>query len=211
MDSIINLPSFILAGILLNLTPGQDTMYILGRSIAQGRKAGIYSVLGISSGALIHVTASAFGLSAILMTSAVVFSIIKYIGAGYLIYLGVRMFLNKKDNLDIKVNSLNSNTDYSTMYRQGILTNLLNPKVALFFLAFLPQFINPAHTDGPLPFFFLGGIFITTGTIWCFVVVYFSSYATTMLRRRKSIMHFLDKACGGLFVFLGLKLALEKN
>ena len=81
----------------------------------------------------------------------------------------------------------------------------------MFFLAFLPQFINPAHTDGPLPFLFLGSIFLTTGTIWCLIVAVFSSYATDMLRRKVSVMRFMEKICGGLFVFLGLKLAFEKN
>ena len=209
MEAITNLSSFIMAGILLNLTPGQDTIYILGRSIAQGRKAGIFSVLGISTGALFHIAASAFGLSAILMTSAVVFSIIKYAGAGYLVYLGIRMYFGKKSDLNVK-GEYNSNTKLSAIYKQGILTNVLNPKVALFFLAFLPQFIDPSRASGPFPFLILGSIFLTTGTIWCLVVAVFSSYLTTVLRRKMNIMRFMEKICGGIFIMLGIKLALEK-
>jgi len=211
MDSITNLSTFIMAGILLNLTPGQDTFYILGRSISQGRKAGIFSVLGISTGALLHITASAFGLSAILMISTLIFSAIKYVGAGYLVYLGIKMFFNQKGNLNVRPDAVNSKIKYSAIYRQGILTNILNPKVALFFLSFLPQFIIPTQTKGPLPFLFLGSIFLTTGTIWCLIVAIFSSYVPDMLRRKASIMRILEKVCGGLFVFLGFKLAFNKN
>jgi RhtB (resistance to homoserine/threonine) family protein len=211
MDSVTNLTSFVLAGILLNLTPGQDTLYILGRSIAQGRKAGICSVLGISTGALFHISASALGLSAILMTSAVIFAVIKYAGAAYLIYLGIKMFFSKKDNPKINARPANSKVKYSRIYGEGILTNVLNPKVALFFLAFLPQFIKPDQTDGPLPFFFLGSIFLTTGTIWCIIVAVCSSYVTEVMRKKANITRTLDKICGGVFIFLGLKLALEKN
>ncbi len=211
MDSINNLTSFVIAGILLNLTPGQDTIYILGRSIAQGRKAGIISVLGISTGALFHISASAFGLSAILMASASVFSIIKYIGAGYLVYLGIRMFLSKNGAFGTTFDSASEKANYLRTYRQGILTNVLNPKMALFFLAFLPQFINPTSANSPLPFFFLGSIFLTTGTIWCLIVAVFSSYVTDTLRRKPGIKRIMEKISGGLFIFLGLKLAIEKN
>ena len=211
MDSINNLASFVIAGILLNLTPGQDTIYILGRSIAQGRKAGVVSVLGISTGALFHIAASAFGLSAILMASAIVFSIIKYIGAGYLVYLGIRMLLSKNDALGTAVDSASTKVNYIRIYKQGILTNILNPKMALFFLAFLPQFIQPTKANSPLPFLILGCIFLTTGTIWCLIVALFSSYATDTLRQRPSIKRIMEKISGGLFIFLGLKIAIEKN
>jgi threonine/homoserine/homoserine lactone efflux protein len=211
MDSINNLASFVIAGILLNLTPGQDTIYILGRSITQGRKAGIVSVLGISTGALFHIAASAFGLSAILMASAIVFSIIKYIGAGYLVYLGIRMLLSKNDALGTAFDSASTKVRYIRIYTQGILTNVLNPKMALFFLAFLPQFINPTKANSPLPFLFLGSIFLTTGTIWCLIVAVFSSYVTDTLRQRAGIKRIMEKISGGLFILLGLKLAIEKK
>ncbi len=211
MDSIINLPSFVLAGILLNLTPGQDTMYILGRSISQGRKAGFYSALGIGTGSLFHIAASAFGLSAILLSSALIFMIIKFVGAGYLIYLGLKMALGKVSLPIAGEINLSARSSYLKIYKQAILTNVLNPKVALFFLAFLPQFIDPSKADGPAPFLILGGIFLTTGTIWCLIVARFSAYLAGRLRGNATFSKYIKKFCGGLFVLLGLKLALEKN
>ena len=211
MHSIINLPSFVLAGILLNLTPGQDTMYILGRSISQGRKAGVYSALGISTGALFHIAASAFGLSAILLSSALVFMVIKFMGAGYLIFLGIRMAISKGDlTIDGRHNTI-SGINYLKIYKQAILTNVLNPKVALFFLAFLPHFIDPSKADGPVPFLILGGIFLTTGTIWCLIVARFSAHLAKRFRENAAVSRYIKKCCGGLFILLGLKLALEKN
>ncbi len=211
MEAVSNLSSFVIAGILLNLTPGQDTMYILGRSIAQGRQAGILSVLGVSTGAVIHTLAASLGLSAILMTSAIAFSIVKYLGAAYLVYLGVRMFIGNKRKDGTNPNSKTAELKYAAVYRQGILTNLLNPKVAIFFMAFLPQFINPEYARGFWPFLFLGSIFITTGTIWCLVIVFFSSFATRTLKEKAIVKKMMDRISGGIFFLLGVKLAFEKN
>ncbi len=211
MHSIVNLPSFVLAGILLNLTPGQDTMYILGRSISQGRKAGFFSALGIGTGSLFHIAASAFGLSAILLSSALIFTVIKFIGAGYLIYLGIRMASGKGSFPADGEFNRSSRASYLKIYKQAILTNVLNPKVALFFLAFLPQFIDPSKADGPTPFLILGGIFLTTGTIWCLIVARFSAFLAQRLRGNAVFSRYIRKCCGGLFVLLGIKLALEKG
>lgn len=159
----------------MNITPGTDTMYIVSRSVSQGKKAGIYSVLGISTGSLVHTFLAAVGLSVILTTSVVLFTIIKIIGAGYLIYLGVRMLIQKSSNLELKDTKSMS---LKKIYTQGLLTNVTNPKVALFFISFLPQFISGDNTYGPLPFIILGLSFVMTGTVWCLLVAIFSSYAT---------------------------------
>src|SRR5688572_17757176 len=127
---------FIVTGLLLNITPGQDTLYIVGRSMSQGRRAGLLSVVGISSGCLVHSFAAAFGLSAILATSAQAFLIVKLAGAAYLIYLGARMLLDR--SRELTVGSFDADRGWA-IFRAGFLTNLLNPKVALFFMAFLPQ------------------------------------------------------------------------
>src|SRR6476659_1322301 len=132
---------FLVAGILLNLTPGPDTLYILGRSVAQGREAGIASAFGISLGSIFHTCAAALGLSAILATSALAFSAIKLLGGAYLVFLGVKMLLDRRKRLSLPAHFRWSTT--AAAFRQGVLTNILNPKVALFFLAFLPQFIDP--------------------------------------------------------------------
>jgi Putative threonine efflux protein len=145
---------FLAAGILLNLTPGPDTVYILGRSIAQGREAGIASALGISVGSIFHTCAAALGLSAILATSALAFGTIKLLGGAYLIFLGLKMILERRGQLSLPSNFHRRTT--TAAFRQGVLTNVLNPKVALFFLAFLPQFIDPASGTKVFAFLFLG-------------------------------------------------------
>ena len=142
MFGIHNFTLFLTTGILLNLMPGPDTAYIIGRSIAQGRRAGIASALGITLGSVCHTIAAALGLSAFLAASAVAFTTVKFIGGAYLVYLGVRMILSRARELQVPSHFRSSET--AAAFRQGIITNLLNPKVALFFLAFLPQFIDPA-------------------------------------------------------------------
>jgi threonine/homoserine/homoserine lactone efflux protein len=201
---------FVLSGILLNLTPGNDTVYILTRSIAQGRKAGIFSVLGISTGALTHTMLASLGLSVVLSKSIVLFNILKFVGAGYLIYLGVKAFLSETESFAGSV-SVEKGVDYRKIYTQGYLTNLFNPKVALFFLSFLPQFINPHAVDSPIPFFILGCTFLTTGTVWCMVLAYAASALSDALRKSPKIIAIMRKLCGTVFVGLGLKIALEKR
>src|ERR1700732_1591251 len=142
MFGIHDFPLFLAAGILLNLTPGPDTAYILGRSIAQGRSAGVASAFGIMVGSIFHTCAAALGLSAILAASAWAFTAIKLIGGGYLLFLGIRMIVQRAEQLNLP-SGFRRRTS-AAAFRQGVLTNVLNPKVALFFLAFLPQFIDPA-------------------------------------------------------------------
>src|SRR4029450_2255308 len=132
---------FVLSGILLNLTPGQDTFFILGNSLGAGRRAGVASALGISVGSVVHTTAAALGLSAILATSATAFTVVKLAGAAYLIYVGVRALTSR--SLVPGAVTAEAATAARAAFRRGVVTNLLNPKVALFFLAFLPQFIDP--------------------------------------------------------------------
>jgi threonine/homoserine/homoserine lactone efflux protein len=199
---------FLAAGVLLNLTPGPDTVYILGRSIAQGREAGVASALGICAGSIFHTCAAALGLSAILATSAVAFVAIKLLGGAYLIFLGIKLLLNRRREL-----SLPSNFRQRTgaaAFRQGVLTNVLNPKVALFFLAFLPQFIDPATNNKILAFVTLGFTFVTTGTIWCFILAWFASSFSDRLRASETVGQWVNRAIGALFIFLGARLAATK-
>src|SRR4030095_10565980 len=161
---------FLAAGILLNLTPGPDTVYILGQSIAQRREAGIASALGISVGSIFHTCAAALGLSAILATSALAFGTIKLLGGAYLIFLGVKMIIDRSEPSDRPLHFRRCTN--ASAFRQGALTNMLNPKVALFFLAFLPQFIDPASPTKVLAFLSLGLTFVTTGTVWCLVLAW---------------------------------------
>jgi RhtB (resistance to homoserine/threonine) family protein len=197
---------FLCAGILLNLTPGPDTVYILGRSIAHGRRAGVASALGICVGSIFHTGAAAFGLSAFLATSAWAFSAVKLAGAAYLIFLGVRTLLQREHALHVPAEFERNNP--AAAFRQGILTNVLNPKVALFFLAFLPQFIESAAPSKMAAFLILGFTFVTTGTIWCLVLAWFAARVSGRLRGNARIAAALNRAVGSLFIFLGLRLAL---
>ena len=208
MFGIHNFGLFLAAGVLLNLTPGPDTLYILGRSAAQGREAGVASALGISLGSVFHTCAAALGLSAILATSAVAFAAIKLVGGAYLIFLGIKMILDRHRELTLPSNFRRRTT--MAVFRQGILTNLLNPKVALFFLAFLPQFIDPASNMKIAAFITLGLTFVTTGTIWCLVLAWFASSFSERWRNNESIAQWLNRTAGAVFVFLGLRLATAK-
>ena len=136
-----HLALFIVSGLLLAITPGQDTLYIVGRSVSQGRRAGFLSVLGIVTGCGVHAVAAAFGLSAVLATSAEAFFAVKMAGAAYLCYRGVQMILERADHAGPEKRFAHESG--WAIFRAGLLTNVLNPKVALFFMAFLPQFVSP--------------------------------------------------------------------
>ena len=200
---------FLAAAIALNLTPGPDTAYILGRSIAQGREAGIASALGICVGSIFHTSAAALGLSAILATSALAFGAIKLLGGAYLVFLGLKMILERGGQLSLPSNFRRRTRNAA--FRQGILTNVLNPKVALFFLAFLPQFIDPASNAKVLAFVTLGLTFVTTGTVWCVIVAWFASALSGRIRNNETIGRSLNRAAGALFVFIGVRLATVRQ
>ncbi|MBS1933681.1 MAG: LysE family translocator, partial [Bacteroidetes bacterium] len=154
---------FALTALLLNLTPGNDMLFVIARSSSQGSKAGIISAFGIMAGCAVHMFAAVAGLSAIIASSAVAFSIIKYIGAAYLVYLGIQSILDKTNKLNVHRSI--QKTSYKKIFWQAVVTNVLNPKVALFFLAFLPQFINTKSGNATLQILFLGVWFNIGGTL----------------------------------------------
>lgn len=207
MTGIIHFETFLLTGILLNLTPGNDTIFILTKSIAQGKKAGIISALGISTGSVVHTFLAAFGLSLIIAQSIILFNVIKYAGAAYLLYIGFKMLMDKSQ-LNTDNISTNASADYWKIYRDAIFTNILNPKVALFFIAFLPQFIDPTLKNTILPFLALGTTFITTGLIWCLILAIFASAIFKNLKENKRVATFINKFCGLTLIGLGIKVAL---
>jgi threonine/homoserine/homoserine lactone efflux protein len=182
-------------------------MYILGSSLAKGKKAGLLSVLGISTGCLVHTGMAALGLSIILSRSAVAFNLVKYVGAAYLVYLGVLSIRSKSSFLIQK--DRDTKNDNTRLFGQAVMTNVLNPKVAMFFLAFLPQFIDPLNSYGALPFLLLGITFITTGTLWGMVL----ALGTSCFAARLSSPHaaaWLNKAAGIIYMGLGLNLLRAK-
>ncbi len=196
------------SAIALNLVPGADTMYILGSSMSKGRNAGILSALGISAGCLVHTAMAALGLSVILSQSALAFGLIKYLGAAYLVWLGWRSFRSKSSLLMDKDESTRTNN--KKIFLQAVMTNVLNPKVALFFLAFLPQFINPANPYGPLPFIALGGTFVATGTIWGVILALGASWFAGRLNSQQDHSGWLNKIAGIIYMALGLNLLKAK-
>jgi RhtB (resistance to homoserine/threonine) family protein len=208
MTGIIHYETFILTGILLNITPGNDTIFIISRSMAQGKKAGFMSVLGIATGSLIHTTLAAFGLSMIIAKSILIFSIIKYAGAAYLLYIGYQM-LTDKTRINTDASFSEKSIDLKKIYRDGVITNVLNPKVALFFISFLPQFIDSSVSNTVLPFLKLGITFTITGTIWCLILANFASLIFSKLKHNKMLSNYINKTCGAVLVGLGIKVALS--
>jgi threonine/homoserine/homoserine lactone efflux protein len=166
------------------------------------------SVLGIVSGTFVHTLAAALGLSAVLATSARAFALVRLVGAAYLVYLGLRLLFHRHQPAQPELEK--TPEDAWAIYRSGLLTNLLNPKVALFFLAFLPQFVAPSANSRTLAFLFLGAVFMTTGMAWCFVLAWFGSVISGPLRARPSARSVLERAIGAVFVGVGVRLAVSR-
>ncbi|TMH07270.1 MAG: LysE family translocator [Betaproteobacteria bacterium] len=200
---------FVVSGILLNITPGADTLYIVSRSAASGAKAGAVAALGIGAGCFVHIFAAALGLSAILAASATAFLVVKLVGAAYLVYLGVAMLRSGATHAAPAAPP--PAAPMSRVFAQGVLTNVLNPKVALFFLAFLPQFIDSGTPDKVIAFLFLGLVFNINGTLWNLLVARIAATAGHRFRLAARAARWLQRAVGSAFVALGVKLALSER
>jgi len=208
-----NLGLFVSAGLLLNVTLGQDTLYIVGRSIAQGRRAGVVSALGISTGSLVHTAVAAAGLAAALAAAPVAFDLIRWAGAAYLAWLGIGMILARErrdDDAAPEPPPVDERRGLLRTYAQGVVTNVLNPKVSLFFLAFLPQFIDPAAGSKAAAMLFLGAVFTFNGTLWCLVLAVFAAELSRRLRARAAAAGRLKNLVGAMFVGLGVRLAVSR-
>ena len=199
---------FIVSGWLLNVTPGPDMLYIIGRSTAQGLRAGIVAALGVGAGIFVHIAATALGLSAILAASAGAFTLIKLMGAAYLVYVGISLLRSSSTPFDSAAAMRLAPASLRSVFMQGVLTNVLNPKVALFFLAFLPQFVESDAANKPLAFLFLGLIFNVNGTLWNVFVAWSAARMTSGLRRSANALKWFNRCVGGIFVALGVRLAL---
>lgn len=199
---------FVLSGLLLNITPGPDTLYIVGRSATQGWRAGAVAALGIGAGTLVHICAAALGLSAILAASAGAFTAVKLIGAAYLLYVGISLIRSAGKAQSSKVAVLPKSASIRGIFLQGFFTNVLNPKVALFFLAFLPQFVGADASSKPLAFFFLGVVFDFNGTLWNLMVAWSTAHLSTKLSPSAAFRRWFNGCVGSLFVFIGIRLAL---
>lgn len=205
---------FVVAGLLLNLTPGPDVLYIVTHALRSGARAGMVAAAGITAGCFVHIFAAAAGVSALMAASATAFTALKWIGAGYLVYVGLRLLTAKVGDA-IKLEAAHAHSavisglfDWKATFLRGFLTNVLNPKVALFFLAFVPQFIAPSVEHKAVAFLLLGllfninGLFVNLG--WALAAAWLAGRAEVV---QKS-MHWLDRIAGAMFIGFGIKLAL---
>jgi RhtB (resistance to homoserine/threonine) family protein len=213
MPDFQHLLLFIAAGWLLNLTPGPDVLYIVTNSLRSGAKAGLVAGLGITAGCFVHIFAAALGVSALLATSATAFTVLKYLGAAYLLWIGIKILLSKTPQQQPDLVAAAANGPAKTLrsiFTGGFVTNVLNPKVALFFLAFVPQFIAPEAQNKALAFVLLGVLFnvnaIPVNSGW--------ALAAAWMARSNSVqrgMHWLDRIAACMFIGFGVKLALTDN
>ncbi|HNV60118.1 MAG TPA: LysE family translocator [Rhodoferax sp.] len=208
---------FIAAGLLLNLTPGPDVLYIVSNALRGGARVGMVAALGITAGCFVHILAAAAGVSALMAASATAFTVLKWVGAAYLVYVGSRLLLSHPPSA-IKLEAAGACStgaggqfDYQSIFLGGFWTNVLNPKVALFFLAFLPQFIAPTVENKPMAFLLLGllfnfnGLWVNLG--WALAAAWLAGRAGVVQRS----MQWLDRLAGALFVTFGIKLALAQS
>jgi len=206
MEGIVNLPLFLVSCVALNAMPGPDTIYLVTRSIAQGRRAGLLSSWGLCTGALVHTLAAALGLSAVLSASAHAFSAVKYAGAVYLIYLGVKTFFDKSGPLSTETEPVAASG--CRIFFQGVLVDLLNPKVALFFLAFLPQFIDHRAPNKFATFLLLGVILVLFSLVWEGILVLGSSRLSGYFTRNEHSGRRVNRVAGSIFFGLGVRMGL---
>jgi threonine/homoserine/homoserine lactone efflux protein len=208
MPNPATLTIFVTAALALLLTPGPAVLYIVGRSIEQGRLAGFVSTLGISLGSVVHVIFAAFGVSALLMQTAIAFSVVKYVGAAYLLYLGVRTLATKAEAKTIKRVERDG---LAKIFVQGLVVNLLNPKTALFFFAFLPQFVSPASGPVVAQFLILGAIFVGMAIVSDGMYALIAGTAGQFLSGNLRIANFQKFLAGTIYIVLGITTAVAGN
>jgi RhtB (resistance to homoserine/threonine) family protein len=217
MFGIHDLALFVVSGILLNIMPGPDSLLIMARSATQGWRAGCAAALGIGTGTMVHVLAAAVGLSALLATSATAFTAVKWVGAAYIVWCGIGMLRARLRSDDAAAHGADATEQAATpltyrhIFAQGFLTNVLNPKVALFFLAFVPQFISADSPNKALAFLILGCIFNFNGMLWCNGLAVFTAFASAKLKLKPLVSLWLNRVTGGLFLALGVRLALSEQ
>ena len=203
-----NLYLFFTVSLLINISPGPDMIYTAARSLSQGSRAGVLSAIGIFCGCFFHIGAAVLGLSVIIAESATLFNIIKILGAGYLIYLGTRSILSRQSSVEL--NDVQKSS-YQKIFMQGLITNVLNPKVALFFLSFLPQFIHPESPNFKQHILFLGMWFAVQGTLILIVVALLTGYFRQMLETKPGFWKWQERITGSILVILGIKLLFNKR
>lgn len=209
MPDLPNFLLFALVALMLNITPGNDMIFVISRSLSYGTKVGIYAALGIGLGCFVHIFASVVGLSVIIQQSEILFNTIRYAGAAYLIFIGIKSLMEKPSTMIFNQNKNDKNTNLKIL-RQGIITNVLNPKVSLFFLAFLPQFINYSSENISSQILFLGLWFNFSGTLVNVLIVLLFSKVIAKLSSFQQFWKIQNKISGIVLIGLGLHIALKK-
>jgi len=208
MDSISYWIIFFSASFALAISPGPDLLYIVSKTAAHGRKNGVLASAGVCSGAFVHASAAAFGLSAVMAASTTAFNVIKYIGAAYLFYLGIKTLMSKHQ--EAATQTKKETTGWNT-YRQGALIDIFNPKVGIFFMAFLPQFVRPELGHAPVQILLLGFLTIMTGFIVEVAVVIAASKTRSLFKKNPKTSLVLEKLLGSVFIGLGLRLIISSQ
>ena len=195
---------FLIAAALLAIAPGPDIVYVLTRSIAQGRRAGVAAALGFATGVIFHTALAALGIAALIRASEVAFSLVRYAGAAYLVYLGIRTLMNRRA---FQLGKDGSSIALWTVYKQSVIGNALNPKVTLFFLSFLPQFINLNAGHIEMQMVLLGALFMLQTALIFGAIAFFSGAIGDRLRTNSSIANRLNVFAGVVFIALGIRVA----
>jgi threonine/homoserine/homoserine lactone efflux protein len=200
---------FIGASFLLCLAPGPDNIYVLTQGMTKSKKAAIVTTLGLCSGLIIHTSAAALGISVIFQTSELAFNIVKYVGAAYLLYIAYQAFKHRNEALDLSVQ--NSNSELKKLFIKGFIMNILNPKVSIFFLAFLPQFVNTQAGNIPMQMIILGLVFMIMTVIVFSSIGISANILSSKLLKTPKIVKYMNILTSLVLVSLGLKLALSQR
>jgi len=209
MIDISNLYMFIAASFLLCLAPGPDNIYVLTQGMTKSKKAAVVTTFGLATGLIIHTSAAAFGISVIFQTSEIAFNIVKYVGAAYLLYIAYQAFKYRNEPLDLSVQ--NSSKELKKLYVKGFIMNVLNPKVSIFFLAFLPQFVNPVSGSVPMQMIMLGAIFMVLTIVIFSSIGIAGNLLSSKLLEKPSIVKYMNVLTSFVLVSLGIKLALSQR
>ncbi|WP_102348154.1 LysE family translocator [Bacillus sp. Marseille-P3661] len=204
----LSIISFLGAAIVLTLMPGPDNLFTLTQSIANGKNAGIFTTLGLCTGLLVHISAATIGISAVIYQSAFAFTVVKYAGAAYLLFLAFKSFKEKESSLNL---NNEDSLEYKSLYKKGIIMNLLNPKVSLFFLAFFPQFINYEYGNVSIQMLIYGILFLVQALVIFTLISIFAGKVGYFLRKNASITKKMNIIQGSLFTLIGLKITFSQK
>lgn len=211
LQGITSYEAFLVSALIFAMTPGLDTVFVLNKALGTGRRSALIASLGINCGVLVHTAIGALGLSAILATSVTAFNVLKWAGAAYLVWLGFRALFTKEVPVGKLLGDQAHEESAWTSFRTGMIANVLNPKVALFVLAFFPQFITHEAAGTPMPFIVLGVSYALVGVVWYLVLAWFAGTAGTVLRKSPSFGRWLNRVSGAIFILLGAKIALTQR